>query len=104
MVEVVEVPACEMSNADFNEALSSIESKSFSDSRMTIAKQVADNHCLTVKQIKAIAGIFDFEDGKLEFAKYAYDACSEQNKYYLVNDVFNFESSIDELQEYISKR
>ena len=44
---------------------------------------------------------FGFEETKLEFAKYAYDFCTEKNKYYMVGDKFSFSSSKDELNEYL---
>lgn len=97
---------CEMpiSEGDFQEAVSSINSKSFADSKMTVAKQVAKNECLTTSNVKEIIKIFNFEEKRIEFAKYAYDYVYNPNKYYKVNDVFDYESSIEELNEYIESK
>jgi hypothetical protein len=90
-----------MSDIDFSDAKSSISSKSFEDSKMKVAKQITENNCLSVSQIKEVMGLFSFEQSKLDFAKYAYGHTSEKNNYYKINDVFTYESSIDELQTYI---
>jgi len=93
-----------MSDADFNSALQSIKSKDFSDTRLTVAKQVTSSNCLLSKQVKQITLLFDFEDGKLDYAKYAYTYTYDINNYYQVNDVFEFESSIEELNNYIKTK
>jgi len=99
---IIEDTGCyAMTNSDFNQALASIKNKTFSDSRLTLAKQVTKGNCLTAAQIKQITNLFDFEDTKLEYAKFAYTFCSNPENYWKVNDAFQFETTIDELNEYI---
>lgn len=93
-----------MDAASFNTAKSSISSKGFDDTRLTVAKQIAKSNCLTTAQIKDIMSIFGFEETKLDFAKYAYDYCYDKNNYYVINDAFSFESTIDELNQYIESK
>lgn len=93
-----------MGSGDYADAKKSISAKSFSDSKMTLAKQVTKNNCLSSDQVKGIVQLFDFESDRLEFAKFAYDYTFDQNNYYKVNDAFEFESSIEELDEYIQRR
>jgi hypothetical protein len=93
-----------MNPSEFNDAKTSITGKSFEDSKMTLAKQIAGDRCLTVDQVKGIMGLFSFEDSKLDFAKFAYDHTYDISNYYKVNDAFTFESSIDELNEYVRSR
>jgi hypothetical protein len=93
-----------MSNEDFQNAKQSISSKSFEDSKLTIAKQIISSNCLFCSQVKEIMSIFNFEDSRLEFAKFAYDFVFDIGNYYMVNDAFNFSSSIDELDEFIRKK
>lgn len=92
-----------MSTEDFASAKASISSKSFEDSKLTLAKQIAASNHLTSKQVKEIMQLFSFEDSKLDFAKYAYKYVYDPNNYYIVNDAFKFSSSIDELNEFIKK-
>lgn len=90
-----------MSPKDFGEAYAMIQRESFDDTRLTIAKQVVVNNKMMVNQIAQIARLFSFENNRLEFAKFAYPYCIEKNKYYLLYDVFDHDSSKHELNEYI---
>lgn len=90
-------------NVDFASAKTSISSKSFEDSKLTTAKQVANSNCLTADQVKQIMKLFSFEDSRLDFAKYAYTHTFDVGNYFKVNDAFQFESSIDELNDAIGK-
>lgn len=91
-----------MTNESFSTAKNSISSKSFEDSKITIAKQIVGNNCLLCSQVKEIMKIFSFEDSRLEFAKFAYKHTFDIGNYYQLNDAFTFESSIDDLNEYIN--
>lgn len=93
-----------MDAASFGKAKQTIESKGFDDTRLSTAKQVAKANCLTTDQILVIMKIFGFEDSRLEFAKYAYDYCFDQNNYYTLSDAFTFDSSTEELNEYIESK
>lgn len=91
-----------MDDADFQMARRSIENKDFSDSKLTVAKQVLDRNCLLTSQVYQIVELFDFEEDKLEIAKYAYGSTLDVGNYFRINDAFDFESTIEELDEYIS--
>jgi hypothetical protein len=93
-----------MSSTEFTEAKASIESKGFEETKMTMAKQIGRDRCFTVEQVKGIMGVFGFEDTKLDFAKYAYERTYDIGNYYKVNDAFSFETSVEELNEYIQAR
>ena len=86
---------------DFNNAKKTISSKSFEESKLKIAKQICNANKLSAKQIKKIMELFTFESTRLEFAKLAYSSCCDQKNYYQVNDAFEYELSIDELEEFI---
>jgi len=91
-----------MSDENFSSVKQSVSSKSFEDSKLTIAKQVVRNNCLLCSQVKEIMKLFSFEDSRLDFAKFAYKYTFDIGNYYQLNDAFQFESSIDELNQYIS--
>ena len=90
-----------MPTNDFNKALSVIQKETFEDSKLKVAKQMTSNNRLCVSQIMQICNLFSFEKNKLEYAKYAYNYCVDQNNYYQVNEVFSYSSSKDELRKYI---
>jgi hypothetical protein len=89
---------------EFAIAKESIESKSFSDSKMRVARQVAGSNCLLATQVKDLMGLFSFETDKLEFAKFAYDYTYDRGNFYKVNDAFSFESTIEDLENYLKGR
>ena len=90
-----------LSHQDFNGVKNSISSKSFDDTKLTIAKQVISSNCLLSSQVKEIMLLFSFEDTRLDLAKYAYGYTFDIGNYYQINDAFTFSSSIDELNSYI---
>lgn len=90
-----------MEENDFNEALRLISKESFDSSKLTAAKQVSTSNSMCTQQIVTVCRVFSFESNKLEFAKFAYKNCVDKNKYYLLNEVFSYDSSKRELDEYI---
>ncbi len=93
-----------MDAASFGKAKQTIASKGFDDTKLSTAKQVAKANCLTTDQILEVMKIFGFEESRLEFAKYAYDYCFDQNNYYNVSQGFSFDSSTEELNEFIETK
>ncbi len=93
-----------MNSSNFNSALQTIKNQNFDESRLKTAKQIAQNNCLNTNQIVEICKIFGFEESRLDFAKFAFDACVEPQNYFKVNNVFSFSSSADELNDFISRR
>lgn len=90
-----------LSELDFRDVKKTISDKSFEDSKLTIAKQVTSANCLFSSEVKEIMALFSFESTRLEFAKYAYRYTFDVGNYYKVNEAFQFESSIDELNTFI---
>lgn len=90
--------------SEFKSVKSSIESKSFEESKIKIAKQVIDANCLTTEQVKQIMLLFSFEETRLDLAKYAYLHTYDPKNYFKLNDAFTFETSIDELDAHIKSQ
>jgi len=93
-----------MPAANFNMSLSIIEKESFENSKLSTAKQVATKNPLCVVQIMQICRLFSFEQSKLDFAKYAYRFCVDPNNYFLVNEIFTFSATKNELNNFIEGR
>lgn len=91
-----------MDQNSFQRLKSTISSKDFEDSKLTIAKQVLNSNCLLTSQVKEIMLLFTFETNRLDFAKYAYGYTYDLGNYFQVNDAFTFESSINDLNNYIN--
>lgn len=93
-----------MNDNDFQQAKATIASKNFEDTKLSIAKQIIISQCLLSSQVRQIMQIFNFESTRLEFAKFAYEYVYDPGNYFQVNDAFQFESSVEELNRYISAR
>ena len=65
---------------------------------------IVDDFLDNAAQVRDLIGVFSFEDSKLDLAKYAYDHTYDIGNYYKVSDAFTFESSMEELNEYIEAR
>lgn len=93
-----------MDDVSFGKAKQTIASKGFDETRLSTAKQVAKANCLTTEQIVEIMKSFGFDETRLDFAKYAYDYCFDQNNYFNVSEGFSFDSSTDELNQYLETK
>lgn len=93
-----------MTPGNFNAALATIKRQNFEDTMLKTANQVVAANCLNVDQIIQIANLFNFEDNKLAFAKFAYDFCTEPRNYFKLNGIFSFSSNVDELSDYVQSR
>ncbi len=86
----------------FQQMLRAIKNKSFSDEKLALAKQIIRfNDCLTSAQLLEILRLFSFDDDKLELAKFAYHYIYDLENFYLVNEAFDFDSNVEELNRYI---
>ena len=86
----------------FNTALFTVKNQDFDSDKLIVAKQIASTNCLLSEQVKTILLEFDFESSKIDFAQFAYNRTFDPQNYYVVNEAFDFSSSIDKLNDYIS--
>jgi hypothetical protein len=91
-----------MDENQFANAKRSVESKSFDDAKMTVAKQITGSNCLTADQVRRMMAEMSFESAKLEYAKFAYNKTFDIGNYYVLNDAFDFSSSVEELNNHIN--
>lgn len=81
-----------------------VENQSFGDDKVRVTKQILRTNCVTLDQLIVILNKFDWDDGKLEIAKFAYDYVYDLENYYKVYDLFSFSSSGEELEEFLNSR
>ena len=93
-----------MNDDEFKELKATIASKTFEDTRMTIAKQWLNDRCVIATQVKDLTMLFTFENNRLLFAKYAYEHTYDIGNYFKVNEAFTFDNTTQELNEYINSR
>ena len=81
-----------------------VKDQSFENNRLNVAKQACHNRLLTTDQIGDLTGLFDFENTKLEFLKYAYDSCFDKQNYLHLVNVLEYSSSRNELTKFLQKK
>ncbi|MDW8296017.1 MAG: DUF4476 domain-containing protein [Raineya sp.] len=99
--------ACVVSNNDYANIVQSIRRENISDNRMRVAKNITRNYnCFSVEQVRGIVKLFNFDEQRLEIAKYLYDytALQERRQYFMVANELTFNSNREELTEFINER
>ena len=77
-----------------------ISNAPFDPPRLTHAKKVAEENCLTTTQIIDLIYVFSGESTRLNFAKFAYKHCFDPKNYNQVKEALR-KGSQDDLQRYI---
>lgn len=90
-----------INSEDFQMISMQISAEPFSETKKMICQQITTIECFNVTQIKSICNLFSFEEDKLAWLKMAYNSCTEQNKYYLLNSVFTFSSSKEAFNKFL---
>lgn len=93
-----------MANHDFDAAQKTIQNEGFDETRTDLCRQIASSNCLSANQVAGLCKLLSFEESKLEFAKYAYEHCTDPGNYFKVSNIFSFSSSKTELNNFISGR
>jgi hypothetical protein len=94
----------QMSDFDFNNMKQFVRKEAFDDRRMNIVRQAAGRSNFSTAQVRDLMGIFSFDEGKLDLAKYLYNNTIDRNNYYQLSDALTFASSKDALLEYIRRQ
>jgi hypothetical protein len=90
-----------MTSQEMNRLVSDLENAGFESERFLLAQQRLRGRTLTSIQAKRIMMQFWFEDTKLRFAKFAYSQTTDPGNFWVVNDAFQFQNSVHELDEFI---
>lgn len=93
-----------MSDFEFNRVLSSIEDEWRENNKTKSATQLISTNYFTTAQVKEMLQLFSTESIKLELAKQAYSKTVDQKNYFMINEVFSYNSSKDELTRFIRTR
>ena len=93
-----------MDDLDFEDYLAAIKAKTFEDSKQSTAEApLKAGAMLSAGQIARVMKAFDFEATRVDFAVFAHAHCVDPHNYYKTHGAFEFELSIDELNEAIGQ-
>lgn len=93
-----------MDNQTFQQFMDTMKNRAwFDDKKMEFINQQGRHAMFTSEQISILVKDLSFDKNKLALAKSLFSKCVDKQKYFLVYDSFDFESSRKELMGYISK-
>lgn len=90
-----------MTEGEFCEFISTLKHLNFDSSRLQVARQITSTRYLTTDQVVQIMDLFSFDSSRLDFAKFAYSRTVDKNNYFKTYNLLAFDSSINELSDYI---
>ena len=93
-----------MNQADFTNGLNYIHNQNFESTRLTVAKQMLSGNWVTSDQVRQMMLQMNFEDSRIEIARFAYNRVVDPQNYFVVNNGFTFSSSVDQLNSYLFGR
>jgi Domain of unknown function (DUF4476) len=93
-----------MATAAFAAAKSAIVPAASEVSKLSAAKQLAQNNCLSSTQITDVMQMLTSESSKLDFTKFAFDHISDKNNYTNVINSFSSEAVKKELNNFIMSK
>jgi hypothetical protein len=92
-----------MNSTMFNSFLQVVRKTNFDSDKVSVIKQQLRNTMVTSEQIKILIETLNYDKDRLDVAKYAYSRCADPNNYFVVYPSFQFQSSVQELRDYISR-
>ncbi|MBV7440572.1 DUF4476 domain-containing protein [Weeksellaceae bacterium TAE3-ERU29] len=94
-----------MNNVEFNQFFNYYkEEGDFDRERVSIIENQMQSSLFTAGQIRDLLKEFSFDSSRLEIAKHLFDKCVDRQNFYIVYDVFDFNSNKNELRNYTSGR
>ena len=94
---------CDNPISSITSTLTIIDEKLFSDQKFKIAKKFISENCLRSADLKLIIKKFEYEDHKLELAKYAFSNTFDIDNYEIIIQLLDFKSSKDKLKDFIKQ-
>jgi hypothetical protein len=106
-VEIQKLPEndCAISERDMNEIIAVLNDEKFENNRKSTAQLIIKRkRCFRTEQIIRILMSFEFENTKLEMAKYAFPYVVDKSNYFTVLDIFEFSANKTDLQEFLEQQ
>ena len=89
-------------NNRFEELKDLVASESFDDTRLAICKEYIRTHSINSNELRELLGLITFESNRINLAKYSYRYVSDPGYFYTVYNAFTFDSSVNELINWIN--
>ncbi|NVO33439.1 DUF4476 domain-containing protein [Hymenobacter lapidiphilus] len=95
------VPAYQLAPAEVDNLLQAIQRRPFDDARMAIMRDALRESFIESQDARRLIKSLSFDENRIETAKYLYSRVADRHNFYQVYDALVFNSSIQEVQEYV---
>ncbi|GAB2945715.1 hypothetical protein GCM10027048_08470 [Hymenobacter coalescens] len=92
-----------MNAQETDQLLQAVRGRSFDDQKVLLAKQALAESDIRSEDLRRLLGGIDFDRGRLELAKFAYAHVADRQNFYRVYEVFTFDASVREMQQFIEQ-
>lgn len=92
-----------MDPQSFAAAISTISGNNFDDGKLSTAKAIANSNYFTTDQVIQVCKVLQWDESKLDFAKYAFKRTVDNNNYFKVNSVFQWDSNKQALNDFVNQ-
>ena len=93
-----------VSNYTFQQLFTLLNSKQDEGQKLTFAKKMAGENCLSTDQVRQIAETFGNDFNKLAFVQEAYDNITDKDNFYEVYNTFSYFSTVFRLHDFVAER
>jgi hypothetical protein len=102
----VAVAPVTVTDEEMKDILRVVKRESFDQTKAQLARQIlsSSKKPFLATQIRGLLQCFDFEPTKLDVAKFAYDYTYDPERYFVVNDAFDFENTKQALARYLQSK
>lgn len=90
----------QLNQLQFNQQYTLLSSNNNEIVKLNLAKNLAQQYCLSSLQVKEIAGTFLNEEYRLDFAITAFQNVLDKNNFYIVYNAFNYFSTVFQLHDF----
>jgi hypothetical protein len=84
---------------DVDAIVQSVKQRPFEASKLSTAKEALAQSSIQADDLKRLLRSFEFEASRVEYAKYAYSHVVDPQNFYRVYDAFDFDASVQEVQQ-----
>lgn len=103
IIEIVDSP-CVTGESEFAYIKSTVESQSFTDEKMEMAKNQISNNYLSMEQMMELVPMFSMDDDKLELIKFMYGYAMYPGEMYLFRDLLTFSGTKEKFDKFLVGR
>jgi hypothetical protein len=93
-----------MTYREFEALKERIKQNTFENGKLDAAKTLTRENTLTTNQVAEITRLFNFDNNRLEYAKYAFQFTYDRENYTAVTDALAFEKNREELRRHVQGR